>query len=81
MGCELENLCWFYWLQIGIGWKFGKMEDSPGSRHLEGEPLVEEAYPGRGLAYGSDMGSGMTLGEVTAMIRMITARLEECNRA
>ena len=65
MGCEL-NLCWFYWLEIGFGWKFGKM-DSPGSSHLEGELLVAEAYPGGGLAYGSDTGSGMTLGEVTAM--------------
>ena len=53
------------------------MEDSPGSSHLEGELLVAEAYPGVGLAYGSDTGSGMTLGEVTAMIGMITARPEE----
>ena len=40
MGCEL-NLCWFYWLEIGFGWKLGKM-DSPGSSHLEGELLVAE---------------------------------------
>ena len=53
------------------------MEDSLGSSHLEGELLVAEAYPGRSLAYGSDTGSGMTLGEVTAMIGMITARPEE----
>ena len=53
------------------------MEDSLGSSHLEGELLVAEAYPGGGLAYGSDTGSGMTLGEVTAMIGMITARAEE----
>ena len=37
MGCELGNLCCFYWLEIGIGWQLGKMEDSPGSSHLEGE--------------------------------------------
>ena len=53
------------------------MEDSPGSSCLEGELLVAEAYPGGGLAYGSDTGSRMTLGEVTAMIRMITALQEE----
>ena len=53
------------------------MEDSPGSSHLEGKLLVAEAYPGGGLAYGCDTGSGMTLGEVTAMIGMITARPEE----
>ena len=53
------------------------MEDSPRSSHLEGDLLVAEAYPGGGLAYGSDTGSGMTLGEVTAMIGMITARPEE----
>ena len=53
------------------------MEDSPGSSHLEGESLVAEAYPGGGLAYSSDMGSGMTLGEVTAMIGIITAWPEE----
>ena len=60
-----------------VGWKLGKMEDSLGSSHLEGELLVAEAYPGGGLAYGSDTGSGMTLGEVKAMIGMITARPEE----
>ena len=43
MGCEL-NLCWFYWLEIGFGWKFGKM-DSPGSSDLEGELLVKEQCP------------------------------------
>ena len=53
------------------------MEDSPGSSHLEAESLVAEAYPGGGLAYGSDTGSSRTLGEVTAMIGMITARPEE----
>ena len=53
------------------------MEDSPSSGHLEGELLVAEAYPGSGLAYGSDTGSGMTLREVRAMIGMITARPEE----
>ena len=53
------------------------MEDSLGSSHLEGELLVAEAYSGGGLAYGSDTGSGMTLGEVTDMIGMITARPEE----
>ena len=53
------------------------MDDSLGSSHLEGELLVAEAYPGGGLAYGSDTGSGMTLGEVTAMIGMIKARPEE----
>ena len=37
MGCEL-NLCWFYWLEIGFGWKLEKM-DTPGSSHLEGEWL------------------------------------------
>ena len=62
MHCELENLCWFYWLQIGIGWISGKMEDSPGSSHLEGELFVAEAYLGEELAYGSDPGSGMILG-------------------
>ena len=60
-----------------VGWKLGKMEDSLGSSQLEGELLVAEAYPGGGLAYGSDTGSGPTLGEVTAMIGMITARPEE----
>ena len=75
--CELGNLCWFYWLEIGIGWKLGKMEDSPGSSHLEGGLLVAEAYPGGGLAYGSDTGIWMTRGEITAMIGMITARPEE----
>ena len=39
--------------------------------------MVAEAYPEGGLAYGSDTGSGMTLREVMAMIRMITARPEE----
>ena len=53
------------------------MEDSLGPGQLEGKLLVAEAYPGGGLAYGSDTGSGMTLGEVTAMIGMITARPEE----
>ena len=53
------------------------MEDSLGSSHLEGKLLVAEAYPGRGMAYGSDMGSRTTLGEVTAMIGMITARPDE----
>ena len=53
------------------------MEDSLGSSNLQGELLVAEAYPGRGLAYSSDTESGMTLGEVTAMIRMITAQPEE----
>ena len=53
------------------------MEDSLGSSHLEGELLVAKASPGGGLAYGSDTGSGMTLGEVTAMIGMITTRPEE----
>ena len=53
------------------------MEDSLGSSHLEGELLVAEAYPGPGLAYGSVTGSGMTLGEVTAMIGMITAWPDE----
>ena len=60
-----------------VGAKLGKMEDSLGSSHLQGELLVAEAYPGEGLAYGSDTGSGMTLGEVTAMIGMITERPEE----
>ena len=53
------------------------MEDSPGSSHLEGELLVAEAYRGGGLAYDSDTGSRTNLGEVTAMIGMITARPEE----
>ena len=53
------------------------MEDSLGSSHLEGKLLVAEAYRGGGLAYRSDTGSGTTLGEVTAMIGMITARPEE----
>ena len=76
MGCEPRNVCWSYWLEIG--WlKIGKKGDSAGSSHLEGELLVAEAYPGGGLAYDSDMGSGMILGEVKAMIGMITARLEE----
>ena len=39
--------------------------------------FVAEAYLGRGLPYSSDTGSGMTFGEVTAMIGMITARPEE----
>ena len=52
------------------------MEDSPGSSRLGGELLVAEAYPGGGLASGSDTGSGMALGEVTAMIGMIRARPE-----
>ena len=39
--------------------------------------MVAEAYPGGGLAYGSDTGSWMTLGGVTAMIGMSTARPEE----
>ena len=39
--------------------------------------MVAEAYPGGGLAYGSNTGSGTTLGEVTAMIGMITAGPEE----
>ena len=60
-----------------VGWKLGKMEDSVGSSHHEGKLLVAEAYRGRGSAYGSDTGSGMTLGDVTAMIGMITARPEE----
>ena len=51
--------------------------DSAGSSHLGHELLVAEAYPGRGLAYGSDTRSGMTLREVRAMIGMITARPEE----
>ena len=51
--------------------------DSPGSSHPKHELLVAEAYPGGGLAYGSDTRSGMTLREVTAMIGMITARPEE----
>ena len=59
------------------GWKLVKMEGSPGSSHLEGILLVAEAYPGCGLAYGPDTGSGMTVREVTAIIRMITARPEE----
>ena len=75
MGCELGNLCWFYWLEIGFGWKLGNM-DSPRSSHLEGELWVAEAYPGGDLAYGPDTGSGITLGEFTAMIGMITARPE-----
>ena len=50
------------------------MEDSLGSSHLEGELLVAGAYLGMGLPYGSDTGSWLTLGEVTAMIRMIIAR-------
>ena len=53
------------------------MEGSLGSIHLEGDLLVAEAYLGGGLAYSSDTGSGMTLREVTAMIRIITARPEE----
>ena len=53
------------------------MEDSPRSSHLGGELLVAEAYPGGGLAYGSDTGSGMTVGEFTAMMGMIKARPEE----
>ena len=77
MGCELGNLCWFYWLEIWLVGNWGKMEDSLGSSQLGGELLVAEAYPGGGLAYGSDTGSGMTLREVTAMIGMITARPEE----
>ena len=60
-----------------VGWKLGKKEDSLGSSNLEGELLVAEAYPGGGLAYGSETGSGMTLGEGTAMMGMITARPEE----
>ena len=39
--------------------------------------LVAEVNPARDLVYGSDTGSGMTLGEVTAMVGMITARPEE----
>ena len=74
---SLKNLCWFYWLEIGIGWQLGRMEDSPGSSHFEGELLVAEAYPGGGLAYGSDTGSGMTLGEVTVMIGTITRRPDQ----
>ena len=50
------------------------MEDSPVSSHLKGQLLVAEAYLGGGVAYSTDTGSGMTLGEVTAMIGMITAR-------
>ena len=79
-----EGLEWLVSLEISVllvgnlgGWKLGKMEDSLGSSHLEGEWLVAETYPGGGLAYGTDTGSGMTLGEVTAMIGMITARPEE----
>ena len=52
------------------------MEDSLGSSHPEGESLVADAYPGGGLAYGSDTGSRLTLREVTAMIGMITSRPE-----
>ena len=77
MGCELGNPCWFHWLDISILLEIVKMEDSRGSSHLEGELLVAEAYPGRGLAYGSDPGSGLILRGVTAMIGMITARPEE----
>ena len=55
----------------------GKIDDSREASHLQGKSLVAEDYLGGGLAYGSDTGSGMTLGEVTAMIRMITARPEE----
>ena len=50
------------------------MEDSLGSSHLERELLVAEAFLGGGLANGSDTGSAMTLGEVTAMMGMIKAR-------
>ena len=39
--------------------------------------MLSGAYPEGGLAYRSDTGSGMTLGEVTAMIGMSTARSEE----
>ena len=77
MGCELRNLCWFYWLEIGIGWQLGKMEDSPGSSHFERKLLVAEAYAGGGLAYSSDRGSGITLGEVTAIIGTITRRPDQ----
>ena len=77
MGCELGGLCWFYWLEILWVGNCGKFEDALGSSHLEEESLVAEAYPGRGLAYGSDTGSGMTLGEVTAMMALVTARREE----
>ena len=60
-----------------VGCQLGKMEDSLASSHLKGNFLVAEAYPGGVLAYSSDTGTRMTLGEVTAMIRMITARSEE----
>ena len=55
----------------------GEIEDTIGSSHLEGELLVAQGYLGGGLAYGSDKGSGTTLGEVTAMIRMNTAPPEQ----
>ena len=39
--------------------------------------MVAEAYGEESLAYSFDTGSGMTLGEVTAMIGMITTWPEE----
>ena len=74
---SLEISAGFYWLEVWLVGNWEKMEDSLGSSHLERGLLVAQAYPGGGLAYGSDTGSGMTLGEVTAMIGMITARPEE----
>ena len=58
---------------MGLSWKtllLGKME----SNYLHSENVVAEAHPEGGLPYGADTGSGMTLGEIPAMIRMISAR-------
>ena len=75
MGCEL-NLCWFYWLGIG-SLEFVKNGRFTRFKSPRGRIVGSRGLPGRGLAYGSDTGSGMTLGEVTAMMGMITARPEE----
>ena len=51
------------WKTLLVIWKLGKKEDSRESSYLECEMLVAEAYPAGGSAYGSDTGTGMTLGD------------------
>ena len=42
MGCELGKFLLVLLVGNLVGWKLGKMEDSLGSSHLEGELLVAD---------------------------------------
>ena len=60
-----------------IGWKIGWLEIVKNGRFTRFKSRRGRIVGSRSLAYVSDTGSGMTLGEVTAMIGMITAWPEE----